>query len=234
MTRKLSILATASLLAATLAQPLIAHAADGTIVHLRTSVQKELPNDEVNASLFIQDQHAQASVLADKLNKLLNRAGSELKAFPAIKQEQGQYQSWPVYDKNGKIQSWSGRASIQLQSRDFTAMANAIAQLQKYLLLENIQFGVADETRKAAETALIPLAIADLKSQAQATAKALSRQQIDFQELTLGDARPESPPIMYRAKAAMAVGEAADVATPQWQSGSSSISLTINGRVLLH
>lgn len=233
MTRKLTLISAVTLLTAILAQPLIASAAEGTIVHLRASVQKELPNDEVNASLFIQDQHAQAGVLADKLNKLLNRAGSEVKAYPAIKLEQGQYQSWPVYDKNGKIQSWNGRASIQLQSRDFTAMANAIAQLQKYLLLENIQFGVADETRKAAETALIPLAIADLKSQAQATAKALSRQQIDFQELTFGNAHPESPPIMYRAKATMTVSETADVTTPQWQSGSSSMSLTINGKVLL-
>ena len=112
-------------------------------------------------------------------------------------------------------------------------MANAVAQLQKYMLLENIQFGVADETRKATEMALIPLAIADLKSQAQATAKALSKQQIDFQELTLGDAHSDSPPVMLRAKATMAAGEAADIAPPQWQSGSSSISLSINGRALI-
>lgn len=203
-----------------------------TLLNLSASAQRELPNDQLNATLYIQERQPQAAQLADKLNRTLNRAKADAAGYPKVTISSGNYNSWPSYDKNGKINGWQGRADIRLHSRDFTAAAELIAQLQKYMLLEGVQFSVADSTRKATEQTLIPEAIAQLQHQAAAAGKALGKQQQQVRELTIGESQPNMPPMLMRAKA-MTADAAAEVATPEWQPGNSTIQLNVSGRIEL-
>lgn len=204
-----------------------------TVLNLSASAQRELENDQLNATLYVQERQPQAAQLADRLNRVLNRAKADSAAYPKVTFSNGSYNSWPNYDKSGKIQGWNGRAEIRLESRDFASSAELIAQLQKYLLLENVQFNVADSTRKAAEQALIPEAIAALQGQASAVSKALRKPQQNIRELSIGENRPMMPPMLMRSKAMMAADAAPEVATPDWQPGKSTIQLTVSGRIEL-
>ncbi|MFC3533372.1 SIMPL domain-containing protein [Vogesella facilis] len=206
---------------------------NSTLLNLSASAQRELANDEVTASLYVQERQAQPAVLADRLNKALARARGEAAAFKPVEFSSGSYNSWPDYGRDGKIQGWQGRAQIRLKSRDFTAAAELVARLQKFMLLENVQFNVADSTRRQAEDSLIPEAIAALQAQAAATGKALGRHSQQVLELNIGQVQAPPPMPMLRAKAMMADAAAPEVATPDWQAGNSVVQLNVSGRIEL-
>src|SRR5574343_622466 len=84
--------------------PAAALADNGTILNLSASAQRELANDELTASLYVQDRHAQPAVLADRLNKALARARAEASGFKQVEFSSGSYNSWPDYGRDGKIQ----------------------------------------------------------------------------------------------------------------------------------
>jgi len=213
--------------------PAAALADNGTILNLSASAQRELANDELTASLYVQDRHAQPAVLADRLNKALARARAEASGFKQVEFSSGSYNSWPDYGRDGKIQGWQGRAQIRLKSSDFTASAELVARLQKFMLLENVQFGVADRSRRQAEDQLIPEAIAALQAQAAAAGKALGRNRQQVLELSIGNAQPPAPMPILRAKAMLADAQAAEVAAPDWQPGNSQVQLSVTGRIEL-
>lgn len=206
---------------------------NGTILNLSASAQRELANDEVTASLYIQDRQAQPALLADRLNKALARARAESAAFKQVEFSSGSYNSWPDYGRDGKIQGWQGRAQIRLKSSDFTASAELVARLQKFMLLENVQFGVADRSRRLAEDQLIPEAIAALQAQAAAAGKALGRSRQQVLELSIGNMQAPPPQPMLRAKAMLADAQAAEVTAPDWQPGNSQVQLSVTGRIEL-
>ena len=210
-----------------------AQAAEPTLLNLSASAQRELANDQLNATLYVQDRQNQPALLADKLNRAINRAKADSSAFNKVTFSSGSQSTWPQYDRNGKIQAWQGRASIQLQSADFTAAAELISRLQAYMLLENVQFSIAQQTRKATEQALIPEAIRAMQEQAAAAGKALGKSSLNVRELSIGENQSSPPPMMYRAKATMASESAAEITTPEWQPGSSTIQLTVSGRIEL-
>lgn len=211
----------------------LAHAGDNiTVLNLSTNAQRELANDQLNATLYVQERQAQAAQLADKLNRAINRARADATAYPQVRFSSGGYNSWPDYDKNGKIQAWQGRAEVKLESADFGRSAELIAQLQKYLLLDGVQFSVSDSMRKQTEQALIPQAISALQQQAAAAGKALGKTQQNVRELSIGESQPGMPPMMLRAKA-MAAEAAPAVTVPDWQPGKSMIQLNVNGRIEL-
>ncbi|WP_174873820.1 SIMPL domain-containing protein [Vogesella oryzae] len=206
----------------------------GTMLNLSASAERELPNDEVTANLYVQERQAQPALLAERLNKALARAKSESGGFRQVEVSTGNYNSWPDYNRDGKIQGWQGRASIHLKSRDFTATAELVARLQKFMLLENVQFGVADSTRRQVEASLIPEAIAALQAQAAAAGKALGQPGQQVVELNIGSVQAPPPVPMLRAKAMMADSAAPEVSTPDWQAGNSQVRLNVSGRIELH
>lgn len=213
--------------------PLAAIAADTgvTVLNLSASASQELANDEVNASLYVQDRLPQAGALADRINKVLNRARQDAEGFRKVSFSSGNYNTWPDYDKNGKIAGWQARAEIKLKSQDFSDTAELIARLQKYMALEGVQFGVSEQSRRQAEAQLIPQAIAALQAQAAAAGKALGKNQQHVSELSIGTAQPGYPMLM-RAKAAMAAAPMeADVVSANFQPGNSLIQLNVNGKV---
>lgn len=223
-------LAAGSLIAA----PAMAHAGDGITLRLSGSAQQEVANDQLQATLYLQDKSEQPAVLANRLNQGLAQGMAIGKNYPKVEVSSGSYNSWPSYDKNGKIQGWQGRAEIRLKSRDMTQAAELVAQLQKTMLLEGVQFSVSDTARRAAEKAMIPAALAEMQEQASITARTLGKNRVTIQELEFGNAAPSfRQPMLMRAAAAPMAKEA-DVAQPDWQPGQSQLQLTINGKIELN
>ncbi len=214
--------------------PVMAKAADGIELRLSGSAQQEVANDQLQATLYLQEKSEQPATLANRLNKGIAQGMTLGKNYPHVEVSSGSYNSWPSYDKNGKIQGWQGRAEIRLKSRDMTQAAELVAQLQKTMLLEGVQFTVSDAARRAAEKAMIPAALAEMQAQANITAQTLGKSRITIKELEFGNAAPSfRPPMLMRAAAAPMAKEA-DVAQPDWQPGQSQLQLMINGKIELN
>jgi len=217
-----------------LALPLAAQAADGISLSLSGSAQQDVPNDQIQATLYLQDKSDQPAVLADRLNKGINQGLAIGKAYPQVELSSGSYNSWPSYDKNGKIQDWQGRAEIRLKSLNMTQAAELVAKLQKTMLLEGVQFSVSDHARRAAEKNMIPTALAEIQDQANITAKALGKTRVTIKELEFGNAAPSYRPPMLMRAAAAPMAKNMDVAQPDWQAGQSQLQVQINGKLELN
>ena len=166
--------------------------AESTQLNLSASAQREVANDQISATFYQQMSNTQPAVLADRLNKAAAQGIALGRNYAKVQLSSGGYNTWPNYDKNGKIQSWQGRVEIQLKSRDFAQAAELMAKLQQNLLLQGLQFSVSDQARKEAEQSMLPEAIANLESQAKIAAKAIGKMLAISKNWTLAANHPSS------------------------------------------
>ncbi|MGL6070388.1 SIMPL domain-containing protein [Craterilacuibacter sp.] len=207
--------------------------AEGISLNLSASAERELPNDELVAQLYTEEKAGSPGALAEQLNRQLARALSASKDFPTIQTRNSGYSSWPSYDKAGKIQGWSGRATIQLQSRNMAQAGELISRLQRFMLLANMDFRVSSAARREAEQQLIPQAITDLRTQAKIAAQALGKNTIAVRELNLGQSAPPPSFRSFAASSASMNAEAKQSINPDWQAGQSLLRLEVTGKVEL-
>ncbi|WP_434633963.1 SIMPL domain-containing protein [Chromobacterium sp. CV08] len=207
-------------------------AAEGIQLNLSANAQRDIANDQITATLYVQQSNSQAATLADRLNRITASGLAQGRAYNHVELSSGSYSTWPSYDKNGKISGWQGRSEILLKSKDFTQAAELIAKLQQTMLLEGVQYGVSDQARRRAEQDMIPEAIANLKGQAEVAARALGKNVVSIQQLDIGQQSHGFRPPVMMMKAAMA-GAEANVSQPDLQPGQSQLQLQVSGKVEL-
>lgn len=215
-----------------LAAPAIHAAEPVTQLTLTGRAQAELDNDQVTATLYVQDNRNNPAQLADTLNRTLKRALAEAKQLNGVEVSGGQVRTWPQYDRNNHIAGWQGRGEMAIRGKQSTEFAELVGQLQSYMQVEDIQFSLTDATKHNAEAKLIGAAIHDLQARAAEVAKSLDKPHISIRELNLNDQPGPSWPRPVMMKAA-AVPMTNAVTPPSWETGKSSISVEITGKVEL-
>jgi predicted secreted protein len=197
-------------------------------VELQAEAHRELSNDTLNAVLFAELNETDATKLASALNRTLNEALAAAKEFKAVRVRSGNNQTYPVYDRQQRLTGWRGRAELRLESRDFQAAAALIGKLQAGMRLGQISFSASAELRKAAEDELIAEAIKAFRSRADIARSALGARQYRIRRISIhtGGAFPPPRPMLARAAAA---SEA--LPPPQFEGGTSQISVSVNGTI---
>ena len=117
-------------------------------VELQAEAQREVQNDLLNATLFVELSDASPSALANAVNKSVNDALRIAKEYKNVRVRSGNNQTYPVYAKAGLLQGWRGRAEIRIESRDFEAASALIGKLQVNMQLGNLTFSVSPEARR--------------------------------------------------------------------------------------
>jgi predicted secreted protein len=197
-------------------------------VTLQAEVQREVQNDLLNATLFVEVNDATPAGVANAVNKSVNEALRVAKEYKGVRVRSGNNQTSPVYSKGNQLQGWRGRGEIRLESRDFEAASALIGKLQSGMQLGGMQFTVAPETRRAAENELITEAIAAFKARADIARTALGGRSYKLQNVNVSTGR-SMPPQPYMA---MARAQAApEVTAPNIEAGISLITVTANGTV---
>ncbi|KZE31631.1 putative secreted protein [Crenobacter luteus] len=208
-------------------------ASEATQLSLSGSAEREVDNDQISVTLYVQDQHGDPARLADRLNRTLKQGLAEAGKLKDADVSGGQVRTWPQYDRNGRISGWQGRGEMRIRGPQTAELSALIGRLQGFMQLENVQFGVSDKARRATEAALIPEAIRAFKARAAEVGRAIDKPAIRVKELTLGEQGRVSPyPVaMYKSAAAP---EADAVSAPTWQAGKSTISVEVSGKVELN
>jgi len=198
-------------------------------VELQADALREVANDTLTATLYVEATDASAAQVASTLNRTLNEALRLAGDVKAVRARSGNNQTYPVYDRAQKLTGWRGRAEIRLESRDFQAMAALIGRLQSSLQLGSMQFSVSAEARKAAENELVTEAIAAFRARADIVRQALSGKSYRLRRLAINTGGFVPPrPIMARA---LASSQAAEVVAPQFEGGMSQVTVTASGTV---
>ena len=197
-------------------------------VTLQAEVQREVPNDLLNATLYVEVNDASAAAVANIVNKRVNEALRVAKEYKGVRVRSGNNQAYPVYSRTNQLQGWRGRAEIRIESRDFEVASNLIGKLQSGMQLANLNFSVSPESRRSAEDELAVEVIAAFRARADILAKALGGRGYKLQNVAVANGYHAPQPRFAMARAAAAVPE---VAAPNLEAGVSRITVTANGAI---
>ncbi len=200
-------------------------------VSLSAQASSEVDNDMMRATLFVEDEDANPARLADAVNKLMADAVRSARQATGVTLKTGGYQTFPVYDKT-RIVRWRARSDLLLESTDFKALSDLIGRLQATIKLGGVNFFVSPEARRTAEDDLTGAAIADFKRRAELVAQNFGARGYKVKEASVNS--DGAMPPMPRPMAMMKGAALADtVQAPVMESGTSRITVNVNGTILL-
>lgn len=196
-------------------------------VELQAEAQREVRNDLLNATLYVELEDASAATVANAVNRRINDALRVAKDHKGVRARSGNNQTYPVYSKANTLQNWRGRGEIRIDSGDFEAASTLIGKLQATLQLGNISFSVAPETRRGVENELITEAIAAFKTRADIIKTALAGRAYKLQRLNVSSSYNVPQPRLAMARAAAS----SEVAAPSLEGGISLVTIHANGAI---
>jgi predicted secreted protein len=216
------LLSAAAALAAEPAQPRY------NTVTLQAQAQREVQNDLLNATLYVEANDPTATGVANIVNKSVNEALRVAKDYKSVRVRSGSNQTFPVYSRSNQLQGWRGRGEIRIESRDFDAASALIGKLQSGMQLGSINFSVSRETRQAAEDELAIEAIAAFKARAELLRKTLGGRGYKLQNLNVSSGHNVPQPRFAMARAS---SSAQEVTPLNIEGGFSVITVTTNGAI---
>lgn len=198
-------------------------------ISLRAEVSQEVERDKMIVTLYTESQNSDPAKLAADITNTMNTALGQAREVKAVTLRQGSRNSYPIYDnKNQKITGWRERAELRLESADFPALSKLTGELLNTLKMQNMDFAIADTTRKTSEDALLKDAVAAFKARAQLATDALGGKGYKIVNLNFNT---NGYPMPYARNGAMMMKAAmADSApTPEVEAGTSQVSMSADG-----
>jgi predicted secreted protein len=195
------------------------------VVSFEAQASREVPNDQLVAVLAVELHGPDPAALAAAANRRMAEALKAVAGAPSVKARSGNYQTFPRYDRNQRIESWQVSQELRLESADFEAAARLIARLQESLVVRSMAVRLSPEARRAAEDALIAEAIAAFHARAERVRTAMKAAGYRIRTLSIGTAGG-APPRPFEARAAMAQPVAVEP-------GESQVNVTASGSIQL-
>ena len=199
-----------------------------TQIDLSADASRPAANDLARATVFAEASGATPGELANRIKGLIGEGLKTAKGYASIKTQSGGTNTYPVYAKGGKIESWRMRSELTLESGDTVALSELLGKLQVSLGVSNLVMLPAAETRKKAENEALLDAVSAFKSRAKLLADALGKPyRIKQLSVSSGGRSPVMP--MMRASAAYA----ADAAPMPMEGGDTQVSANVSGQIEL-
>jgi predicted secreted protein len=192
---------------------------------------REVSNDWVVATLGITSEDVNPAVLADRINKEMAWALEQARAESRVKAKTGGYSTYPISDE-GRIRRWQANQQLVLEGGDTAAMTALVGKLQARLQLQAFQFSVSEEKRRKVQEELVTEALAAFRTRAQLVAKGLDASGYSLDDVSVETGSPVYP--MHRMEmATMAADSKFSPAPPAVEGGSSRVSVTVSGAIVL-
>lgn len=233
--RFLASLAGIGLALALAAGPARAHDAAQTrypYASLQAEAVTEVARDTVRLTLSAEVSDSDQAKVASVLSATVDSVMKEVRDKEGVKTYSGNFQVWPMNDKDGRISNWRGRAQIVLESTDFEAVSRLAAGVADRMPITNLAFSVAPRERARHEAELMQEAATAFRARAEALAKALGYESYSIREVQLGGSGASYQP--ERRMMAMAADAAGAAVGVPLEGGTEQISLSIQGTIFLH
>jgi len=198
-------------------------------VDLQADAQREIANDMMNAVLFAEMNDPDPARLANALNRSINDGIAAAKGYQSVRLRTGAVQTFPVYDRSQRLTGWRGRAEIRIDSKDFQAASALIAKLQAALQLGGVGFSVSPELRRQTQDELMAEAISAFRARAEVVRKSLDGRSYKIRRMSINPVGIPGPRPQFSLARAAQAQEA--VTAPQFEGGTSQISVAVSGSV---
>lgn len=222
----------------------------GTLVVVPASGEVRHANDQVVATLAIEEQDKDKAVAASRVNTKM-RQGLDIlkKEDPAAMLKTQGYYTYPVYAEerpqlNGQpvrqrvITGWRVGQYVQMTTTSLDKLPKTVAAAQKLLALNNLQFGLTPETTRQLDEARIAAAYRNLNDRVSFMAKAMGRnagdailEAVDFEGtgnfLRETQFAAAAPMMLRSAKMA----DQTEVAEPSFEPGETTVQVGLVAKV---
>jgi predicted secreted protein len=198
-------------------------------VDLNASASQDVENDLLIAFVFAEVEANDQADAADAVNEAIAWAAGRARRIDGIEVQTTNYNTRPVYANGRRIVGWVARQSLRLESTESQALSELLGELQQRVAVQSITYELSDPARDAAEEALIAEALAQFNRRAELIAGELGRDGFKIVRLSIGN---NGPIFASASRARMAFSEA-DVAQPEIEAGTQSLSVNVTGTIEL-
>lgn len=202
-------------------------------VQLSASATIEVPQDWLTMTLTTSRDGLDAAIVQSQLKQALDAALVQARAAAQpgqLEVRTGNFQLYPRYGRDGRINGWQGNVELVLEGRNFGAIGAAAGRMQT-LTMGGVQFGLSREQRAKVETEVQAQAIAGFKAKAGDIARGFGFTSYVLREVAvIANDQVFSPrPRMMAIEAKSAV---ADAPVPL-EAGKATVTVSVSGSVQL-
>ena len=202
----------------------------GTSIDLMAEASLPAANDLIRAVVYAEASGSDAADVARRVNQEIAEGLRLAKSKPGITVKTGNQQTYPIYAKDRRIDSWRMHAEFLLESRDVAMLSELLGRLQQMkLALGNISQSPSDATRREVEESATRDAIKAFERRAGIVASTLGKA-YKIKSLSIQQAGSMPPPMPMRAARAMLM---ADAAPAPIEAGESTLTVTVSGQIEL-
>lgn len=198
---------------------------------LRAEAATEVAHDTVRITLAAEVRDSEQTQVASTLSRTVDSVMKDLKGTEGVKVTSGNFQVWPMSDRDGRISDWRGRAEVILESTDFEAASKLAGQVSDRIPISNLAFSVAPETRARHEEDLLQEAATAFRKRAEALTQAFGYSSYSVREITLGGSGAAYQP---EGRRMMAMAPADSASGIPLEGGTERISLAVEGTIFLN
>lgn len=194
-------------------------------VELSAEASRPASNDLALATVAAEAAGVAPAELSRQINQAVSDALKTAKAYPSVRAKSGGTSTYPVYSKNGKIETWRMRSDIVLESTDTANLSELLGKLQGSLTVSSLHIQPSPETRRKVENEAMLDAVALFKDRAKLLAESLGKN-YSIKQLAVSTGGRFAPPVMRAAKA-MSV----EAAPMPIESGESVVTVSVSGKI---
>jgi predicted secreted protein len=200
-------------------------------ISLRAEAHQEVAHDQMQVTLYTEEQDTDAARLARTVTQTLNHALETARKHPKVSVNLASRRSYPVHDNKGqKVTAWRERAEIRLESTDFSGLSTLTGELLQTLKMANMQFSIAPQTRIKSEDQLLKDAISAFQARAKLISEAFGSTSYKVVNLNLNSNGFSRPPIYARSAKMLSSAMSDEAASiPDIEAGSSQVSIIADG-----
>lgn len=217
------------------ALPNIAHAdlcEKTPAVNLNAISTQQVDNDMVRLNWQMQIQTGSANEAMTAVNTVLDKAIAELSKNKDISKMRNNIQTYPQYGRDRMIQTWQGVGTLTFEMPVQALKNKKTLQIEEGLTLSNLEYFPSEKSVEKVRAGLLQQAMQEFQAKASVVAKGFGKTGYSIGEVSVNDeGRIGQPgPRMFSMASADVMSKGMEIATA---SGSSDISVSINGRVCL-
>jgi len=198
---------------------------------LAANAASEVDEDTVTISLAAEVEAPDQIAAGKKLTAALDSVMKQAKGVKGVDARSGGYNVWAMSNNKGKTTSWRGQGEIVLESKDFAAASELAAKLGDRVTISNIRFSLSRDKREAEERKLLTQAASAFRERALAATAAFGFSGYRIAKLEVGGSGGETPQPRMMAMAAR--GKEASDANVPLESGKQTVTVVVNGTVVL-
>ncbi|MGF6956758.1 SIMPL domain-containing protein [Paraburkholderia youngii] len=198
------------------------------VLSLNAQASAEVPQDEVEITLFYEQEASEPSALTSTLNQRADAALQKARGVAGVTARSGAFSIFPSTDRDGRISAWRGRTEVVLESHDFAAASKLAGQMASFMQVGNVRFSLSPEAQRAAEQRLSGEAIKSFREQAAASSQAFGFSGYSIREVNVNHSGVMPRPVMMSARA---MGADAKSAPMPLEGGTSTVTVNVSGSV---